>query len=358
MFSTAGVPYRLWQIPPASPAGPGTVVAEAGSQLPAPLAAALGASPTAFYGNYLSTFSFSDEQPVWRATWDAAPPATGSTFPPNWSLIKGAPDGTGPATPQVLVAPGRQFANLPNPVASTTSIRAYGFTSVGVARQGDDHLVEVFMTRTGTVTANNDSALVRNGEGLVLAGTLVQERNLIPEAIGGLPGEDFRSFKAAHASASGDYGFRVQAFRPGPTFNELLLINGQVALREGDLLAFEGIDYALAGGNLDYELQFNSDGDWVTNWNTASGQDVIIVNGEIVAASGATPVDSTGNGVGDTVFGLTAIVIDRLAITDRRVDGSFEVLFQAFGSGATASRQGIYAVTVTADRLFADGFES
>lgn len=357
MFSTAGVPYRLWQIPPASPAAPGTVMAEAGSPLPAALAAALGASPTDFYGNYLSTFSFSDEQPVWRATWDAAPPATGSTFPPNWSLIKGAPDGSGPTAPQVLVAPGQQFANLPNPVASSTSIRAYGFTSVGVARSGDDHIVEVFMTRTGGVTANDDSVLVRNGEGLMLAGTLVRERNLIPAAIGGLPGEDFRAFKAAHASATGDYGFRVQSFRPGPTFNELLFINGQLALREGDVLAFEGGAYTLAGGNLDYELQFNSDGDWATNWNTASSQDVIIVNGEIVAASGVTPVDSDGDGLGDTLFGLTAVVIDRLAITDRRADGSFDVLFQAFGTGATATRQGIYTVTVTSDCIFADGFE-
>ncbi len=355
LFSTASVPYRLWQIPPGGATGPGTTLAQAGTALPAPLAAALAAAPGAVFGNFLSTFSVSDGQPVWRATWDIVPPAGGSTFPPNWSLIKGAADGVGAAAPQVLVAPGQQFADVPNPVASTTSIRAYGFTSVGVARTGDDHIVEVYMTRTGGVTANDDSVLVRNGAGLVLAGALVRERSLIPEAIGGLPGEDFRTFKAAHASATGDYGFRVQAFRPGPTFNELLFINGALALREGDVLAFEGESYTLGGGNLDYELQFNSDGDWVTNWNANGERDVIIANGRIVAATGATPVDSTGDGVADTQIGLTALVIDRLAITDRRADGSFDVLFQAFGSGATEFRQGVYAVTV--DQIFGDGFE-
>lgn len=346
LFSTAGSPYRLWEIPANSPADPAAVIAAAGTKLPLALAAALGVSDEDYFGNYLSTFSYSDDRPVWRATWNDVPPATASAFPPNWSLIKGWPDGSGDDAPLVLVAPGQQFPNVPNPVASTTSIRAYGFTSVGVARQGDNHIVEIYMTRTDGVTANDDSVMILNGEGLVLGDTLVRERNLIPASVGGLSGEDYRAFKAAHISATGDYGFRVQAFRPGPTFNELLFINGEVALREGDVLPFNGVDYTLAGGNLDYELVFNSDGDWVTNWNTTADHDVLIVNGEIVAASQATPVDSTGDGQGDTLFGLMALVIDRLAITDRSPDGQVDVVFQAFGSGATAIRQGVYSIRV------------
>lgn len=347
LFTTAAAPYRLWEIPADSPTGPANTVAQAGTALPVELAAALGLTDDRFYGNFLSTFSWSDDQPVWRATWDTVPPAGASTFPPNWSLIRGHPQGSGDAAPRVLVAPGQQFPNVPNPVDSSTTVRAYGFTPVGVARTGDNHIVEIYMTRSDGVTANDDSVLVLNGEGLVLAGTLVRERNLIPESIGGLPGEDYRAFKAAHTSASGDHGFRVQSFRPGPpTFNELLFINGELALREGDVLAFKGDDYTLAGGNLDYELVFNDQGDWASNWNTAEGRDVIIVNGAIVAASQVTPVDSDGDGIGDTTFGLMALVIDRLAITDRRADGSVDVLFQAFGTGAQAARQGVYALGI------------
>lgn len=346
LFTTAAAPYRLWELPADNPAGPANTVAQAGTALPTELATALGLTGNHFYGNFLSTFSWSDDQPVWRATWDAVPPAGATTFPPNWSLIKGHPQGSDDDAPQVLVAPGQMFPNVPNPVDSSTSVRAYGFTPVGVARSGDNHIVEIYMTRTDGVTTNDDSVLVLNGEGLVLADTLVRERALIPEVIGGLPGEDYRAFKAAHIAASGDYGFRVQSFRPGPpTFNELLFINGELALREGDVLAYQDANYTLAGGNLDYELMFNDQGDWATNWNTVEGRDVIIVNGAIVAASQVTPVDSDGDGIGDTTFGLTALVIDRLAITDRRADGSVDVLFQAFGTGVESTRQGVYAVT-------------
>ncbi len=347
LFSTAAAPYRFWEMPADNPGGAATAVAQAGNALPVELATALGLTGDRFYGNFLSTFSWSDDQPVWRATWDTVPPAGASTFPTNWSLIKGYPQGSGADALRVLVAPGQQFPNVPNPVDSSTTVRAYGFTPVGVARSGDNHIVEIYMTRTDGVTANDDSVLVLNGEGLVLADTLVRERALIPEAIGGLPGEDYRAFKAAHISASGDYGFRVQSFRPGPpTFSELLFVNGELSLREGDVLTFEGANYTLAGGNLDYELAFNDQGDWVSNWNTVEGRDVLIVNGAIVAASQVTPVDSDGDGIGDTTFGLMALVIDRLAIADRRADGSVDVLFQAFGTGAHAARQGVYALSV------------
>jgi hypothetical protein len=100
------------------------------------------------------------------------------------------------------------------------------------------------------------------------------------------------------------------------------------------VLAFEGPEFILAGGNLDPARQFDSDGDGVAGRNTTRGR-----NGTIVAACGVTPVDNTGDGVPDTQFGRTALSIDRLAISDRRAAGGFDVLFQAFGSGPLQFRQ-------------------
>ncbi len=328
LFST-GTPWSLW-----TPAGP---VASRPDSVHAPLEAALAISGK-FYGQFLSTYGISDGEPVWRATWQDTPDTSASNTNVGYSLIRGRPE----AAPVALLATGMTPTGAVGPIGAG-SPRGFDTESVGFARGNANFIVEGFMDPVGGVTTDTDAIMVLNGAVLEIGGGQVRENS--PMLVDNRePDERWDNFSDADVNNFGDYLFIGDTLSAtGGTFNfdEVLVVNGRVKLREGDtILEFDGVFHTL--GSTTGDALINESTDWVCTWRTAASEELIIVNGEVVAATNQTMVDSDGDGSADSNLADITLRTDAVAISDRFPDGTVNIYF--LGSFGASFTQGVWVL--------------
>ncbi len=186
---------------------------------------------------------------------------------------------------------------------------------------GAYYLCQVYTT--GPTATNRH--VVMNGAVVTIDGMPMSRGSAVPAAAGGLPGENWENFDYMGVTESGYY--MVTGDNSGATAtDEFVLINGAIVLREGDLVG----GYPLVGAI--ERAYMNEDGDWAAVWAVdveGVSREVLLLNGEIMVMEG-DEVDFTGDGLPDPDHVLTDFTgIAALAVGDRGPDGRVAVYFVA-----------------------------
>lgn len=221
------------------------------------------------------------------------------------------------ATP--LFLGGDSLPGLPAPLTATASPSFdYRFSAYG-----SHYMCEVDLD---TGSSSNDAAMVFDGAGMVIEGQLVQEGSPVPAEIGGLPGENWAAFDYLGVTEDGNY--MITGDTSGDTsLDEFVLINGNIILREGDMVSGYTLAGAIEGGFM------NEDGDYAVIWDvdlpTGENVEALIFNGEVYLMEGDY-IDTDGDGLPNndsTVTNFTGI--SSLVVADRTEDSSVTVFFTA-----------------------------
>ncbi len=222
-------------------------------------------------------------------------------------------------TPDKVLLGGDSVPGLPFVLddASTVSF------DVRFSAMGTNYLAEVQME---VEVPGDNNAMVMNGQGLMIEGSLVAEGALLPPAAGGINNENWDNFDFIGITEDGQYMFTGDTNGSSP-IDEIVVVNGQVVLREGDELPTgEILSGSIEGGSM------NEQGDWAVIWDGDLGgenREFLIVNGDLVLAE-TWQVDWDGNGLLDDNTPLVNFTgLSTLVLGDRYPDGSFDVLFTA-----------------------------
>ncbi|MEO0529428.1 MAG: PEP-CTERM sorting domain-containing protein [Planctomycetota bacterium] len=174
---------------------------------------------------------------------------------------------------------------------------------------GTNYLTEVALP---TDRVNNfgdpifDGGVVLNGAALRTAsGALLRDFEPIPAADGGRPGEVFESFFQWDVNEAGDW--ILGAFTSDPNEDDVVLVNGEIAYRQGDFL--DGVE--LLGQP--EGMAINDRGDIALAWS-----DTLFINDQKIASPG-TMVDTDGDGVGDMPW--DSIGLNNLQLTNLPATG-------------------------------------
>jgi hypothetical protein len=208
-----------------------------------------------------------------------------------------------------MIVGGDTIPNIADPLHNFAPISSFvcsaeGTNYMGLARTVNDGFGE----RT----------VVMNGEGLILAGTLVYTDNPVPASIGGLPGEEWSGNPILDINDAGDY---IMAGGFGNVQDSGYMIkNGLITLREGDV-----VDGVTLWDNPHY-ASMNENGDIAFVWRHGlSGPECLFVNDKFIISQG-DDVDFNNDGVIDEDRELTNMNGD-LYISDRLPGGKVIVVF-------------------------------
>jgi len=177
-----------------------------------------------------------------------------------------------------------------------------------------------------TGSTSNDGYVVIDGEALQIAGSYVAELTPVPEEAGGLPGENWDNFDFCGINDS--CGYMLTGDTDGSTSSdEFVLLNGSIALREGDTVGGLVLTGSIEGAYL------NENGDYAVIWDVDDGTgtilEALIVNGELVLLEGES-VDLDGDGELDPDIHIDNFTgISSLTLGDRDEDGHALVAFTA-----------------------------
>jgi len=224
----------------------------------------------------------------------------------------------GPDGAPVIIG-GMAIAGLPDPVVTNTSAVSFDFRFSAYG----SHLIAEVDTDTGDTAAN--SHVVMDGAVVMAGGLPLSEGGVIPESMGGLPGEMWDNWDYLGVTETGHW--LVTGDTNGPTTqDEFLMVDGEIILREGDLV--DGM--ALTGGI--ERAYLGEDGDWVCVWDVVTddgNMDAMILNGAIVLMQGM-PVDFDGDGVTDPAYVVNDFTgMAAVAVAERDAYGQLRVLFSA-----------------------------
>jgi len=196
------------------------------------------------------------------------------------------------ATP--LLMGGDAIAGIPELVSTGSSI---DFDTRATVSGGVPHYITVALVDSGSST--NDDVLVIDDSAVFIDGFVTREASPVPAAAGGLPGENWDNFDFLGITPSGEW-FLTGDTDADAALDEFVMVSGGIVLREGDILMYGGDPYTLSGSIEGGYM--NDDGDWAVIWDandpTATNVEVLILNGEIVLKEG-DPVDWNGDGVID-----------------------------------------------------------
>lgn len=236
---------------------------------------------------------------------------------------------------QPLLFGGESYPGLPFPL-STASTVSFDYR---MSALGNNYLAEVVLDTTSAT----DAAMVLNGAGLVLGGTLVREGNAVPAAIGGLPGENWANFDFLSITEGGQW-LMTGDTSADAAVDEFVIVDGTIIMREG-MATPDGnvINGAIEAGYM------NANGDWGVIWDVDTAKanvEVLIVNGETVLMEGME-IDWDGNGlVDDGVTLIDFTGISAMCIGDQRPDGSFDVFFVADCNVGGTTLEGAFRLTI------------
>jgi len=205
---------------------------------------------------------------------------------------------------QKILMTGDVLPNLPAPLLGSGAISFdYRFSDYGT-----HHIAEVLVD---VGSGSSDGAMVIDAEGLMLGGSLVQEGSPVPAAVGGQDGENWDNFDYCSITEDGHYLFTGDTDRTSDK-DEFILIDGVFVLREGMMLG----DYVLSGSI--EGAYMNQAGDWAAIWDvdlpTGENVEALIYNGELLLKEGDI-IDTDGDGVPepdsilDSFTGISALVV-------------------------------------------------
>ena len=235
------------------------------------------------------------------------------------------------ATP--LLLGGDAVPSLPA-VLDTASTVSF---DVRFSSLGANYLAEVQFV--GASTANN--AMVMNGAGLMLGGGLVAEGSPVPASIGGLAGELWDNFDYLSITEGGSW-IMTGDTSAATTSDEFIAVDGNIVLREGDMLTTgEIVSGSIEGGFM------NEAGDWGAIWDVDGGAlEALIVNGGLLLKEGDA-IDWDGDGIIDPAAILTNFTgTSTLVIGDPGIDSFFDVYFTADIDVAGEVLEGYFKMTV------------
>lgn len=185
--------------------------------------------------------------------------------------------------------------------------------------------------------STTDYVVVINGTAALASGAPVREGTLVPVASGGNGTENWQAWDMLAINEAGDW--LMTGDTNGATATDAFVAkNGIIVLREGQLVG----GFPTTGGHDAADM--NEEGDWAALWNVNDGavREAIIYNGELVIKEG-DPIDFDGDGTPDA--GVTLIDIggiDSLSMGDRNPDGSVDIYF----TGETTNGDTFFRVTV------------
>lgn len=218
-----------------------------------------------------------------------------------------------------LVYGGLMIVGLPDPVATSTSNVDFDFRFSAYGT----HYIAAVNTETGSTT--DDTHLVMDGAVVMAGGLPLSENGAVPASIGGLPGELWDNWDYMGVSEDGDWLITGDT-NADTSMDEFVMVNGQIVLREGDM-----IDGMVLSGSIESGF-LGEDGDWAVVWDvdTMGGNvEALILNGMVMLMEGM-PVDADGDGVFDVDTQITNFTgIAALAVSDRGPGNSLNVLFTA-----------------------------
>lgn len=279
-----------------------------------------------------------DGKPYWSSGWSNTPGGSSQ----NRGLFLGAG-----ANPVILGGSG--VPNLPfNLITSSISF------DYRMSEFGNHYIIPVTMTSGSTL---HDDAIVVDGSGLMIAGSLVREQSPVPAAAGGLVGENWDNFDFCGINEAGDYFFSGDT-EPATANDEFILKNGVIVYREGDSVDSQVLSGAIEGAYM------NADGDIAYVWDIQGGVlEALYVNDQLLLVEGDL-VDLTGDGVVDAGKKLADFTgISALTMGDRDNLGQVNVYFTADidtagTSSATDDVEGFFCLTATVDVPIAVTLES
>lgn len=210
----------------------------------------------------------------------------------------------------VIVMGGDFIPGIADPIKTASGGIDFDFR---VSRFGTNW-IDQLKVDSGT---SNDGIMVINGEALFAGGSIVREASPVPEAVGGLPGELWANFDYQGINEADDYFFTGDT-NANTASDEFVFKNGQILLREGDLLDLDGTPVPLAGAIEGGYM--NGQGDWAVIWDVdveAANIEALIVNrrillveGELVDWNGDGVIDGNDNGgVLENFTGISALTI-------------------------------------------------
>lgn len=214
---------------------------------------------------------------------------------------------------------GMAIAGLPDPVSTNTSAVSFDFRFSAYGT----HVIAEVETDTGDSGTNNH--VVMDGAVVMAGGLPLSEAGAVPASVGGLAGESWDNWDYLGVTESGHWLVTGDT-DAATSSDEFLMLDGQILLREGDLV--DGM--ALSGGI--ERAYLGEDGDWACMWDVLVddvAQEALILNGEIVLMQGM-PVDVDGDGMSDPGYVVNDFTgMAGVAVADRDTQGRARVLFTA-----------------------------
>lgn len=172
-----------------------------------------------------------------------------------------------------------------------------------------------------------DTGMMMNGSLMMIGGSPTREGSPVPASVGGLPGENWANWDYMGVSESGNYMITGDT-SAATTMDAFILINGQIALREGQMLADSS---GTASGTIDMAYM-NENGDYAAIWDVNPGTGAVeslIFNGNRLLQIGDL-VDLDGDGFvepGSKLSDFTGIA--SMQISDRDANGFVDIYFTA-----------------------------
>lgn len=237
-------------------------------------------------------------------------------------------------TPTAIIQTGDMLLNLPAALTTSSVDSDYRFSSLGT------NVIAPVDMDTGT--SSDDGAMTINGEGLMIGGALVQESLPLPASAGGAPGENWDNFDFTGITESGDYMFTGDT-DAGTSMDEIIVRNGVVWAREGDMIGGQLIQGSIEGAFLNENNQLA----YIWDIETPAGNlEALFLDDALVLQEG-DEVDWDGDGLPDPgvvlvdFTGSSAVTVDPTGtiyftadvdIAGSRLEGYFSLAPDEVGS--------------------------
>jgi uncharacterized repeat protein (TIGR01451 family) len=241
-----------------------------------------------------------------------------------------------------LLFSGVAIPGLPEPPDDSGSPVSFDYR---VSALGSNYLAEVEMETDGTgVTTSDDNAMVFSGSALMAGGSIVREAQPVPAGIGGLPGELWDNFDYVGVTESGQYMFTGDT-APDAATDEIVVVDGAIVLREGDLIDGVEIVGAIEGAYM------NENGDWAVTWDiddpVEGTIEALLFNGELLLKE-TDEVDFDGDGLIDAGAVLTDFSGTSTLVVADRAGGQVSIYFTAqVDDNGAGALEGFYRMNVS-----------